>query len=304
MSFEHVWPAIALYIAIVVSCRTYRDPCSVYIPDACALPPSSNLSRPTRFNNLLILIHFQIYLNLALHVLNYFSLHHHNTSLPPRPSHLLPAAAPAFFSSIFRMFHKVFSSAARFISKMPRAPPIVTATIQATALASLSNILAQLLDCYRKELPLSLDVIAFLRFLISTVLTAPPNFYWQAWLERTFPGRLPAEDDRTRSQASMEDGIGMSEGVGGQGNDSSEKRESGVAVESEGDRKLREGSTGGKLNWKNTWTKWFIDCITMGALMNTVAFFLIMGTLKGKPASEIRHDIVHVRAALPSTPAE
>ncbi|KAI9663494.1 MAG: hypothetical protein M1831_002503 [Alyxoria varia] len=173
--------------------------------------------------------------------------------------------------------------------------------MRATTLASLSNILAQLLDCYRKDIPLSLDVAAFLRFLISTILTAPPNFYWQAWLERTFPGRLPADYDRTRSQANMEDGIGMSEGVGGRGNGLLEKHENNGTVESEGDRKLREGKSEGKLNWRNTWTKWFIDCITMGALMNTVAFFLIMGTLKGKPANEILHDIVHV-SALPASP--
>ena len=39
--------------------------------------------------------------------------------------------------------------------------------------------------------------------------------------------------------------------------------------------------TKSKLNIKNTALKWFIDCITLGAIMNTAAFLIIMGFLKG-----------------------
>ena len=34
--------------------------------------------------------------------------------------------------------------------------------------------------------------------------------------------------------------------------------------------------------------KWFIDCITLGAVMNTVAFFVLMGLMKGKSVGEIQ----------------
>ncbi|KXJ97633.1 hypothetical protein Micbo1qcDRAFT_156583 [Microdochium bolleyi] len=42
-----------------------------------------------------------------------------------------------------------------------------------------------------------------------------------------------------------------------------------------------------KLNWHNTLTKWFIDCITLGALFNTVAFFVLMGLLKNQSPGQI-----------------
>jgi Mpv17 / PMP22 family len=43
----------------------------------------------------------------------------------------------------------------------------------------------------------------------------------------------------------------------------------------------------GKLNLRNTAIKWFIDCITLGAIMNTTAFIVIMGVLKGQEPATI-----------------
>ena len=34
-------------------------------------------------------------------------------------------------------------------------------------------------------------------------------------------------------------------------------------------------------------TKWFIDCITLGAIFNTVAFFILMGLLKRQSFAQI-----------------
>lgn len=148
--------------------------------------------------------------------------------------------------------------------------PIVTATLQATAIASASNVVAQYIEqrdqnVRRKppfldttsqhsnkvlQAPFAIDLPEFLRFVILSLLTAPPNFLWQMLLERTFPGKkaVPVAADE----------------------------EKGSAEETEM-----------KLDWKNTMIKWFVDCITMGALLNTTAFLVIMGLMKGRTLPEI-----------------
>ena len=47
----------------------------------------------------------------------------------------------------------------------------------------------------------------------------------------------------------------------------------------------------GKLNLKNTAIKWFIDCITLGAILNTTAFLIIWGILKGQTLDKIGHNL-------------
>ena len=51
-------------------------------------------------------------------------------------------------------------------------------------------------------------------------------------------------------------------------------------------------STGqGTFSMRNTLTKWFVDCITAGAIMNTIAFLVIMGIMKGQGADQIGSNI-------------
>lgn len=45
-------------------------------------------------------------------------------------------------------------------------------------------------------------------------------------------------------------------------------------------------------------TKWFIDCITMGAIMNTVAFLVLMGIMKGQSGAQIGNNIRTVSSLL------
>ena len=72
-----------------------------------------------------------------------------------------------------------------------------TATIQAAVLNISSSVLAQLLTAYRNPgpgasssslNPLGLDFVAILQYLISNLILTPPNFLWQEYLEKTFPG--------------------------------------------------------------------------------------------------------------------
>ncbi|CAK3749078.1 hypothetical protein D6C85_07007 [Lecanosticta acicola] len=133
--------------------------------------------------------------------------------------------------------------------------PIVTATLQATAIASASNVLAQYIEQRDHEGPFTLSLPDFLRFVILSLLTAPPNFLWQMFLERTFPGRkaVPVSDPEDAEKGNTEE---------------------------EGEKVL-------KLDWKNTMIKWFVDCISMGALLNTTAFLILMGLMKGRTWNEI-----------------
>ena len=72
-----------------------------------------------------------------------------------------------------------------------------TATIQAAILNIISSVLAQLLTLYRSSKlgasstalnPLGLDFIAILQYLITCLIMTPPNFLWQEYLEKGFPG--------------------------------------------------------------------------------------------------------------------
>ncbi|EKG15719.1 Mpv17/PMP22 [Macrophomina phaseolina MS6] len=149
--------------------------------------------------------------------------------------------------------------------------PMVNATLQAAALSSASNIIAQFLDAYRGGRPLAFNTLEFLRFVILTFITAPPNYLWQQLLERTFPAypRSAALNHAHRSPRVSSDG------------DLEKRGEDGLLYEEEKP----------KLDLKNTLTKWFVDCITMGAIMNTVAFLLLMGLMKGQSSAQIGQNI-------------
>ncbi len=145
---------------------------------------------------------------------------------------------------------------------------MIRATLAATALASTSNVLAQFLEAYREQQPFVFDLANFLRFVILALITAPPNYQWQQLLERTFPAyerRLPPIRDAEKQGVDLGDGVETGGGV------------------SAGQKP--------KLNLRNTMAKWFIDCITLGAVFNTVAFFVIMGFLKRQSLDQIGHNV-------------
>ncbi|KAK7418942.1 hypothetical protein QQX98_003645 [Neonectria punicea] len=150
--------------------------------------------------------------------------------------------------------------------------PIVAATLQAAALSTVSNLFAQVILARQEKRPLALDIFQLLRFVTLTLLTAPPNYHWQQYLERSFPAyplnsrveRLGDIEMRPHDDApELKDGFPQ-----------------------------RPGTPEPKLSLKNTLTKWFIDCITAGAIMNTVAFLVLMGILKGQGSSQIWNNIM------------
>ncbi len=64
---------------------------------------------------------------------------------------------------------------------------LINSTVQAAALAGFSNLLAQAIQAYRTDQPLSLDYRTLLQFVIFSLMTTPPNVLWQEYLEETFP---------------------------------------------------------------------------------------------------------------------
>lgn len=64
---------------------------------------------------------------------------------------------------------------------------MINSTIQAAALAGLSNILAQAIQAYRTDQPISLDYGTLLQFVVFSLVATPPNVLWQEYLEEKFP---------------------------------------------------------------------------------------------------------------------
>lgn len=103
-----------------------------------------------------------------------------------------------------------------------------------------------------------------------TLMSAPPNYHWQQWLERTFPAYPPTHAGRRKEDTELKN------------------MEEATAAEP---HRLNAQP---KFSLWNTMTKWFLDCITLGALMNTIAFFILMGIMKGQSGSQIGLNIKNV----------
>ncbi|KIW67696.1 hypothetical protein PV04_06928 [Phialophora macrospora] len=169
-----------------------------------------------------------------------------------------------------------------WLGKLRPGRHLLEAWILSAIIVSISNILAQFIDASKKEGSFTLDLPRLLRFLCLDLITAPLNYKWQELLETTFPrhGRtlvggkyesIPLEDRDTEKGSDPDD---------------MEEDEAKAGESSEAPRRRRRNKTPKRLlkkNWKNIWTKWFIDCMTLGALFNTAGFLIIMGFLNGKP---------------------
>lgn len=98
-----------------------------------------------------------------------------------------------------------------------------------------------------------------------TVLTTPPNYRWQEFLEQTFPTTTEPKEDKSLK-------------------DKSSSSPSQDAV------------TGGKLNIANTAAKFFLDQ-GLGAPVNTLLFICLMGQMNLQGYDGILSNVVSVSAA-------
>ena len=90
--------------------------------------------------------------------------------------------------------------------------PLQVATLQAAVLSATSSVIAQLLTSYRDSTflsssstlnPLGLDFKLVIQFFLFTLLNTPPNFLWQQFLEKKFPG-YPAQ--KGKQKVKVDDG--------------------------------------------------------------------------------------------------
>ncbi|KAJ4511545.1 hypothetical protein HRR83_004417 [Exophiala dermatitidis] len=117
-----------------------------------------------------------------------------------------------------------------------------TVTVQGATIAAVSNILAQGITVYQKRSLSSLDPAAFLQFVVLAIISTPPNYKWQLFLERKFPSTY--KKDVSRSQ------------------------------------EKKDGDTKEQLSVRNTIAKFVLDQ-TVGAILNTIFFIAMINLLRG-----------------------
>ncbi|KKY16302.1 putative mpv17 pmp22 family protein [Phaeomoniella chlamydospora] len=89
--------------------------------------------------------------------------------------------------------------------------PLVSATLQAASLSTVSNLIAQAIEAHKNNRGVieSFNAPELMRFVALTLITAPPNYKWQQFLERTFPAFQPSgvrqEKDVERAVEKRED---------------------------------------------------------------------------------------------------
>jgi len=160
------------------------------------------------------------------------------------------------------------------------------ASLQGTALSALSNILAQVIDCIRKSLPLSFHTAEFLRFVAVMALLQPILFYWQYWLEHTWPGHQHPRRGSKYAPIPIEP-IELED----------------IQRNNLNDRDVREAENEGHSGkrprrvWRNVWMKWMMDN-TLGGLWYTVFFIVLVELFKWTGSGEIWTAILRVRSQL------
>ncbi|KAI3401699.1 hypothetical protein diail_9363, partial [Diaporthe ilicicola] len=104
------------------------------------------------------------------------------------------------------------------------------------------------------------------RFVLLTAFTAPPNYQWQFLLEKRYPAYAPVSSTPGTPRDERD-------------------------LEKEGARQGEDANSKPKLNVRNTLIKWFVDCMTVGALLNTLAFLFLMGLMKGQNMEKIGRNV-------------
>ncbi|KKO99927.1 hypothetical protein THAR02_07961 [Trichoderma harzianum] len=142
---------------------------------------------------------------------------------------------------------------------------VTAATVQATVLNALSGVFAQGILAYRRGTACmqtvdGVDLSSILRFIVYTVLTTPPNYRWQEFLEQTFPTTTEEKEDKSVKDKQVHDAV---------------------------------TGTGGKLNIANTAAKFILDQ-ALGAPVNTLMFICLMGQMNLQSFNNILSSVISV----------
>lgn len=148
--------------------------------------------------------------------------------------------------------------------------PMLSACVLSLSIGCVSNIIAQRLKAYMEDAPFVFDYTLFYQLTAMGLITTPINYYWQKWLEHLFPGEKLVKRRRVPSHSDAEKGAGMRD-------DGDDKR----ALDD--DTYVRD--------WGNVIKKTVTDSMTVGALLNTTMFIVLLGLFQGKTWPQIGADI-------------
>ena len=165
-------------------------------------------------------------------------------------------------------------------------PPIIKATLQSAVLSAIGNVLGQVIKGWKAE-SVTISLLETAQFVLFSCLACPPNFLWQKWLERRWPGYTYArnnersEDDKgipLGGSSTATDFLGANGIVKERERATAMFKGSAPTMQSTGytdsDKSRSSLATGKgkrKLNVKNTATKFALDQ-TVGAAANTIMF--------------------------------
>ncbi|KAE9975510.1 hypothetical protein BLS_002564 [Venturia inaequalis] len=133
---------------------------------------------------------------------------------------------------------------------------IFNTVLQSATLSIISNILAQVIDAYRKNIPLSLNINPILQFVTYSILNTPLNCYWQDFIESAFPSNVTTD----------------------------------VEVPNKTDEKAKALQRKQVFSVKNTLIKFALDQ-TLGAAVNIPLFIGIIGMTKGQSLDTITNSV-------------
>lgn len=146
------------------------------------------------------------------------------------------------------------------------------------------------------KLPYGIDIPRLVRFITFTSLNTPPNIYWQAWLENTFPRftSQPTQSPATQSTPEDTKGEAVSSALA---TDASVQRRTAAdkahASPVGADDRTPQAQDQPKLNIRNTIIKFLLDQ-TLGAAINTLLFIAGVDLLQGQSWAYIKADIATV----------
>lgn len=115
-----------------------------------------------------------------------------------------------------------------------------------------------------------------MQFILFTLLSCPPNFWWQDYLERRFPGYIT-----TSSSSLSSSDVTINE----------KQDSSTIAAGRDGEKRETK-----KLHVRNTLIKLVLDQ-SVGAAVNTIAFIATMGSLRGQSRGEVFEAVARVSTA-------
>ncbi|KAL7269309.1 hypothetical protein RUND412_008031 [Rhizina undulata] len=139
--------------------------------------------------------------------------------------------------------------------------PVVMASIQSAAISTLSNVIAQWLSAKSKDQHFHLELTPVLHWLLFSIITTPPNFHYQIFLEELLPAYiLPSKPKK----------------------DKHEKEKQRAKTDGNADAPTSET----QFSWPNTIKKLALDQL-VGGPINTVLYLAIFAGFSGMGAAGV-----------------